>query len=170
MNCCIIDTNVFIKAALGIASIDTDIDSKCIKACANFIDECRYNSEIVLVLDCRGEMIKEYEKHLNSKGKRTLSTELFIWVCQLAKRDYVVINKNQERGYDEFLTNDDLVGFDMSDRKFVAVAKAHAENPPIYQGSDSRWLQFRNALHEEGVTVKFLCEEYVENKYERKIR
>ena len=61
-----------------------------------------------------------------------------------------------------------LDDFDPSDRKFVAVANAHPEKPPILEALDSKWWGWRDALSAAGITVLFLCETEVKETYERK--
>jgi len=63
----------------------------------------------------------------------------------------------------------EMVFFDRSDRKFVAVANAHPAKPPILQSTDSKWWGWKDALHEVGITVHFLCPEYVQTLYAEKI-
>ena len=41
----------------------------------------------------------------------------------------------------------------------VAVARAHPENPPILQAVDSGWWNHRDALHQNGVTIDFICQD-----------
>jgi len=71
--------------------------------------------------------------------------------------------------YEEFPTHDDLKDFDRSDRKFVAVANAHVEKPPILQATDSKWWGWKDALADVGIIVQLLCSEYVEAKYAEKM-
>jgi hypothetical protein len=59
--------------------------------------------------------------------------------------------------------------FDNSDRKFVAVANAHPDKPEILQATDSKWWGWKDALAKVGITVSFMCPEYVRIKYEEKI-
>jgi hypothetical protein len=80
----------------------------------------------------------------------------------------VAITKNGD-SYDEFPKHNDLNGFDRSDRKFIAVANAHLDKPPILQATDSKWWGWKDALAEVGITVQFLCPEYVEAKYAEKM-
>ena len=48
------------------------------------------------------------------------------------------------------------------DRKFIAVAVAHPEKPPILQAVDSQWWDFRDAFRRNGVTVEFICEDDIQ--------
>ena len=80
----------------------------------------------------------------------------------------VTITKNGE-SYDEFPNHQGLINFDLSDRKYIAVANAHHEKPPILQATDSKWWGWKDALAEAGITVHFLCPDYVVIKYLKKI-
>ena len=76
--------------------------------------------------------------------------------------------KNND-SYDEFPKHKELENFDISDRKFIAVSNAHINKPPIIQGTDSKWWGWKNGLSEVGISVIFLCEKYIENKYNKKM-
>ena len=79
----------------------------------------------------------------------------------------VAISKKGD-SYNEFPASEGLANFDISDRKFVAVANAHPEKPTILQATDSKWWGWKDALELEGISVHFLCEKYVESKYAEK--
>jgi hypothetical protein len=61
-----------------------------------------------------------------------------------------------------FPDDPDLAQFDPSDRKFVAVAAAHPERPPILQAADSKWLAWEKPLRRHDITVEFLCPDDIE--------
>ncbi len=63
----------------------------------------------------------------------------------------------------------DGIEYDRSDRKFLAVAAAHAEHPPILQSFDSKWWGWRDALAKIGVTIRFLCEDDIAKKHREKL-
>jgi hypothetical protein len=65
-----------------------------------------------------------------------------------------------------FPEDESLSKFDLSDRKFVAVALVHPEHPPILNASDSDWSHFKTALAAYGVQVEFLCPELMIAKVE----
>ena len=86
------------------------------------------------------------------------------------KCDRIEITKNNS-SYNEFpdtTKHPGLAHFDRSDRKFVAVANAHPDKPPILQATDSKWWGWKDALAEAGIKVHFLCECYIKTKYEEK--
>ena len=64
-----------------------------------------------------------------------------------------------ESEFEEFPNDPALDGFDPDDRKFITVAVAHLEKPPILPAVDSQWWDFRDALRENGVTVEFICKD-----------
>jgi hypothetical protein len=70
--------------------------------------------------------------------------------------------------YEEFPAVEGLEDFDPADRKFVAVACAHPERPPVLQGLDSKWWGWRTALAAAGVVVRFVCESEIRGAYARK--
>jgi hypothetical protein len=60
--------------------------------------------------------------------------------------------------------------YDRSDRKFLAVAAAHGEHPPILQAFDSKWWGWRESLAAIGVSLHFLCPDAIEAKHQEKMR
>ncbi len=78
------------------------------------------------------------------------------------------ITKNGD-SYDEFPEHIDFAEFDTSDRKFVAVANAHIDKPPILQATDSKWWGWKEGLEESGISVTFLCPDYIKAKYQEKM-
>ena len=67
-----------------------------------------------------------------------------------------------ENEFEEFPDDPALNDFDPADRKFIAVACAHLERPPILQAVDSKWLDFHNAFRRNGVTVEFICKDDIQ--------
>jgi hypothetical protein len=60
--------------------------------------------------------------------------------------------------------------FDVPDRKFVAVAHAHPERPPVWQAADCKWLDWWKPLAVAGVRVEFLCPSDACRFYDKKFR
>jgi hypothetical protein len=59
--------------------------------------------------------------------------------------------------------------YDPSDEKFLAVAVAHPDRPPVLQAFDSKWWGWKDSLKTCGVTVHFLCPDEIKAKYEEKM-
>ncbi|MGA6926761.1 MAG: hypothetical protein WBY88_13820 [Desulfosarcina sp.] len=109
--------------------------------------------------------------HTIRKGNR-VGDRFMKWVhdnrWKFPETDRVPITKNG-KSYDQFPDHDGLSDFDNSDRKFVAVANAHHAKPPILQATDSKWWGWKDALDEVGVSVHFLCPDYIKGKYLEKM-
>jgi hypothetical protein len=58
---------------------------------------------------------------------------------------------------EEFPDDPELVRFDRSDRKFVAVALASRLDPSVLNATDTDWWHYRECLKRHGVRVVFLC-------------
>ena len=106
------------------------------------------------------------------KGQPGVGDRFMKWVhdnrWSLPDSQRVNITKNSD-SYNEFPEHKELVNFDLSDRKFVAAANAHPDKPPILQATDSKWWGWKDALRDVGINVHFLCSEYIEAKYGKKM-
>ena len=168
---CLVDTNVPKTANLAVkpAAIPGELTG-CVLACVEAIEHIVHKRG--LVIDAGDEIFDEYRQNLSLKGQPGLGDSFMKWVhdnrWQFSAEDRVTITKNGD-SYDEFPVHDGLNQFDRSDRKFVAVANAHPDKPPILQATDSKWWGWKDALAEAGITVNFLCPDYVETKYTEKM-
>lgn len=168
---CLVDTNVA-KAANLATQPDpyADIPEACVLACVEAVEHVI--KERGLILDAGDEIFNEYRQQLSMKGQPGMGDRFMKWVNDHRHNpdycDRVTVTKNGD-SYDEFPIHDGLKDFDKSDRKFVAVANAHPNKPPILQATDSKWWGWKDALAEVGVTAHFLCPEYVEAKYTEKM-
>ena len=161
----IIDTNVPLKAAN--LQPEDDIDRACSLSCFRFI-KAIMNSDDVVVLDDNQEILREYRNKINIDLQDNVATEFLMWLYHKIRDNTVEmhrITKTDNNTYVEFPDSPDLTGFDQSDRKFVALSKAHPAHPNIYNGSDTDWWAYKDALEAQGVHVVFLCEEYMRAKY-----
>jgi hypothetical protein len=165
----VIDTNVPIAAS----GRSPQASAKCILACQAAILEVLQDRQR-LVLDNAGRIIQEYRQNLSPSGQPGMGDQFLKWVftnwanperCELVA---IAVKASVPADFEEFPEVAGLEKFDLSDRKFVAVANAHRDKPPILQGLDSKWWGWREALASAGITVQFLCEAEVKAKYERK--
>nr|VFK55068.1 MAG: hypothetical protein BECKTC1821F_GA0114240_100666 [Candidatus Kentron sp. TC] len=168
---CLMDTNVPINANL--ARVPDGIPPElfdCVFACIEVVEHVTKKG--VLVIDAGGEIFDEYRRKLSMKGQPGVGDAFMKWVhdhcCNPDRVERVAITKTDD-AYDDFPDHEGLGGFDDSDRKFVAVANAHVEKPPILQATDSKWWGWKDVLGEVGITVRFLCTEYIAEKYARKM-
>lgn len=168
---CLVDTNVPKTANLSLAPADVPHElTGCVLACVEAVEHVIKKRG--LVIDAGDEIFDEYRKQLSMKGQPGVGDRFMKWVhdnrWSLPDSDRVTITKNGE-SYDEFPDHDRLADFDKSDRKFVAAANAHPAKPKILQATDSKWWGWKDALKDVGITVHFLCPEYVKNKHAEKI-
>lgn len=168
---CIVDTNV--PKTANLASAPDNIPDEltcCVQACIDAVEYVIRKGG--LVIDAGNEIFNEYRQQLSMSGQPGVGDGFMKWVhdhrWSLDESDRVTITK---RGcsYIEFPEHDGLTDFDNSDRKFVAVANAHGERPPILQAGDSKWWGWKDALAEVGITVRFLCPKYAKTIYDRKM-
>ena len=159
----IVDTNV----ALVASGRSEQASEDCVAICANRLGQIN-SGEVKLALDNQRRIIEEYRGKLNPEGQPGIGDVFLKWVetnwANPQRCDLVPITpvNGSENEFQEFPTDPALNDFDPDDRKFIAVALAHSENPPILQAVDSKWLDFRDALHENGVTVAFICEDDIQ--------
>lgn len=168
---CLVDTNVPKTANLATQPDPaSDVPDCCVLACIEAIEHVI--SRRTLVMDAGDEIFDEYRQQLSMRGQPGVGDRFMKWVhdnrWSFSNSDRVAITKNGD-SYDEFPDHDGLKEFDKSDRKFVAVANAHSEKPPILQATDSKWWGWKEALEEVGITVHFLCPEYADTKHTEKM-
>lgn len=168
---CIVDTNVpkIANCANNPANI-TDELTYCVLACVDAIDHV-INNKGALVIDAEDEIFEEYRRQLSMSGQPGLGDIFMKWVYDnrwsFPAENRVTIHKKGSSYY-EFPVHEGLDKFDKSDRKFIAVANAHSSKPTILQATDSKWWGWNAALKDVGITVQFLCPEYVKAKYKEK--
>ena len=168
---CLIDTNVPKTANLARTpdTIPQNLTG-CVLACIEAVEHVVKKSG--LVIDAGDEIFDEYRNRLSMKGQPGVGDRFMKWVhdnrWQFPEADRVPITKNGD-SYDQFPDHEGLNDFDPSDRKFVAVANAHPAKPPILQGTDSKWWGWKDALSEVGISVHFLCPDYIKGKYSKKM-
>lgn len=167
----VVDTNVALVANMAVSSQTTGIHLRDILKCVEAIEQIIANKSIVI--DDNNEILNEYSHKLSFKGQPGIGDKFFKWLHDnqycLPASQRVTIHKSGN-SYKEFPNIPELSEFDLSDRKFVAVSNAHPQHPPIYQATDSKWWGWKDALSSVGISVVFLCEEYIKAKYKKKIQ
>jgi len=166
----IVDTNVPVVAngASGQAS------PICVLACVQHLNEIISHGRIVL--DDGWRILREYMHNLHSVGQPGVGDAFLKWVltnqANLEKCERVSItpidpDDPSETDFHEFPSDPDLDHFDPSDRKYIAVACAHRNHPPILQAADHKWWMFRSAFENNGVEVVFLCKDDLQRWIEK---
>ena len=157
----VIDTNVGIVAN---GRNCPQADDACKLACIEKLEECvailKDKKHGHVVIDSGNEIFEEYKSHLDFNGQPGTGDRFF---KVLYERQYstencerVEINWDEEWGYEEFPHDEDLKGFDHSDRKFVAVAIQSQNSPVILNAIDSDWRDNSEALTKY-VQIEQLC-------------
>lgn len=167
----LVDTNV--PKIANLANNPDEIPSEltnCVLNCVEAIEHVVNNGG--LVIDSEDEIFSEYRQNLSLSGQPGIGDRFMKWVhdnrWKFPEEDLVTITKNNN-SYDEFPHHVKLAGFDPSDKKFVAVANAHPQKPPILEATDSKWWGWKDSLLEVGINVNFLCPDYAEAKYTEKM-
>ena len=157
----IVDTNVAVVAN----GQSPQASSSCVDTCINRLEGI-VRGEEKLVLDNGWIILGEYLRNLRSSGEPGAGDSFLRWIlmnkddrCDLI---HITPVDGSENEFEEFPDDPALADFDPADRKFIAVAVAHSERPPILQAVDRQWWDFRNALHRNGVTVEFICEDDIQ--------
>jgi len=154
----VVDTNVAVVANRR----SEQASANCVRMCEQRLRRITRGTDR-LVLDDQRRIIREYQHNLRTEGQRGIGDNFFIWVLTNWKNPrrcrLVTITQvgNNETDFQEFPSDPALQGFDPSDRKFVAVALAHLQCPPILQAVDSKWWDMKEALERNNVQVEFLC-------------
>jgi hypothetical protein len=168
---CLVDTNVPKTANLALEpnKIPSELE-QCVLACIEAVEHVVSIGK--LVIDAGDEIYNEYRRQLSMSGQPGVGDFFMKWVhdhrYSFPETDRVEITKAGD-SYNEFPQHDGLTDFDISDRKFIAVANFHIEKPPILQATDCKWWGWKEPLADVGVKVKFLCPNYVEDKYKEKM-
>lgn len=154
----IVDTNV----AMVASRLAPQADERCVGACIGRLAALK--GEGGLLVDDLGLILREYSRNLGHSGQPGAGHAFAKWahdhqaIPAMVRRVPInAIRGGGNRGFQEFPEVPGLSGFDRSDQKFVAVALASGENPPILNAVDSDWWDYRDALAGAGVNVEFLC-------------
>ena len=163
---CVVDTNVPVVANLA-ASPDpkSNVPIECVDACIEAVVHVMDNK--ALVLDADNEIFDEYLNNLAINRQPGIGDQFMKWVHDhfwpLPNSHRVPITKDGEP-YVGLLDHPQLAKLNKDDRKFIAVANAHPDKPPILQAMDSKWRDRKAFFDVAGITVLFLYRDYVSSK------
>ena len=158
----VMDTNVAMVANGSAIQASPDCIMRCLDRLQKIQDTER------LLLDDMECILDEYRGNLSLSGQPGAGDMFFKWLwnnqgnTNLCQR--VRITPHEVRVFKEFPDSDELRDFDRNDRKFVAVAIASGEEPPILNASDTDWWNHRLFLESYGIRVDFLCPELMEER------
>lgn len=166
--CQVVDTNVLV-----VANGRSGGSLACARNCARALLNIKHFGTIVI--DEGDRILSEYRGYCSLAGQPGVGDSFIRWVHDNRGRGelvQVIALTQREGGGDlaEFPEGPDLAEFDPADKKFVAVANAHQDKPPILQASDTKWWGWREALQACGITVEFLCPDEIEAVFRRKFQ
>lgn len=151
----VIDTNVLIVAN----NKASHVGPTCVLDCINFLEVSR--KKHVVSVDSSNLIFKEYFLHAHRSGQPGTGDAFAKWLWERqGSEDYcelVPIAVNATGNCKEFPKDPALAKFDLSDRKFVAVALKSKNNPTIINATDSDWLIFKSPLNANNVKITHVC-------------
>lgn len=154
----VIDTNV-----LHVANNNAEqAGPTCVLNVIGRLEKVRTSNRTAL--DDSGFILQEYlDQRFQFSGQPGVGDAFFKWLFENqtneAVCEVVSVTPLDEEGkeFEEFPDDPALDDFDRSDRKFVAVALASSNAPPILNAVDSDWWNFREALAANRIQVDFMC-------------
>jgi hypothetical protein len=153
----VVDTNVAL-AADGKAN---QANRQCVLRCMQELVAIRNGRQ--MLLDDKGLILQEYLKQRPYGFPQSTGDAFLVWIfdnqanCAHVRIVPVTPLNGDPRGFAEFPEDAELMAFDEDDRKFVAVALASGNAPPILNATDTDWRIHQDALARNGVRVEFLC-------------
>lgn len=159
----VVDTNVAVTA--NGKSLPAGVSPACVAACARRLHSLRQSG--IIVLDNGWRILREYKANVRETGQPGIGDAWLKWLltnlanperCQLV----AITPVDTPQVFAEFPADPDLAHFDKGDRKFVAVSRAHPDHPPVLNATDSDWQIYQNALARHGVTVEFMCPDFLD--------
>jgi len=146
----VIDTNVAI-----VANGEEDVAVECQLAAVETLT--KVVNKGVIVVDSAGEIRDEYRRHLNPRGQPGVGNWFYREVinCHPDRTVQVDLPKREDGEFEDLPQAIINAGFDPSDRKFAAAAKK--SNSPVYNATDSDWVEHREVIEATGIKIVFLC-------------
>jgi len=160
----IIDTNVLVVANNGAHHVSQND----VMLCQEFLSDVYSNS--IIYIDSLNLIFDEYFRHASRSGQPGIGDAFAKWlfhnqaiedVCKII--DITVSGTNHD-SFSEFPDDPRLESFDLSDRKFVAVAVSAQKLPQICNASDTDWYEYFEIFSSIGVQIKFICPSLMSNR------
>jgi hypothetical protein len=166
MRAAVIDTNVLLVANGNHAGVSDACRAECVRRLL------AHQKGGLTVIDDGYRILSEYQNRTRPNQPKGVGDAFLKWLLQnqgnAARVQHVAINEISKDEFAEFPDAALQPKFDAADRKFVTVAHAHPDRPPVWQAADSKWLDWWPALRAKGVNVEFLCPDDARAFYRRK--
>ncbi len=166
---CVVDTNVATTAN----GANEGAPASCVLTSARALRAVMAQGHVFI--DDGGRIVDEYRANLRAKGQPGPGDAFLRWLLthewggERVTRVRITEKPADPDDFEELPAPNDDVAYDPSDRKFLAVAAAHPEKPPILQSFDSKWWGWQRELAKIGVTIHFVCPTAIRKKYEQKL-
>jgi hypothetical protein len=165
-----VDTNVMMTAN----GANAGAPLACVAASAKALHAVMEDGHAFV--DDEGRIVAEYRANLRGRREPGPGDLFFRWLLthewggEKVTRVHITAIAGAEEGFEELPPPEDGTVYDPSDRKFLAVAAAHGERPPLLQSFDSKWWGWQEALAKVGVTIHFRCPDDIAKKHAEKMR
>jgi hypothetical protein len=178
---CLVDTNVVVTANGNSEDCNPKADEDQVETCIQMLQKLMKLEALVLVLDDGGLIFAEYWGRKPTTKRRPLSIGgqpgtgdmFFKWIFdnqynpERCERRIIHCTNEINQTFEEFPDIPELRDFDLSDRKFAAVANAGTPKRTILEFGDSKWWKWQDGLDKAGIGVVFLTD-YAELKHKEK--
>ncbi len=153
----VIDTNVAVVANGKNTHTDKQCHLKCIRKLNAVVDQD------VIVIDDAGLILNEYKGYLSFSGSPGVGDKFFKHIVdnqwqKKVKRVTITESSDPTRGFKVLPSNT----FDLSDRKFLAVAVVSGAT--VINAIDSDWTKNKMLMSQVGVRVEELCPQVIKRK------
>ncbi|MCC7043764.1 MAG: PIN domain-containing protein [Acidobacteria bacterium] len=166
---CVVDTNVLVTAA----GANDAASAACAAASVQVLRDLIAHGHVFI--DDGGRIVEEYRRGIDLGGKSDAGEEFLKWLItnefNVARVTRVALTPKPDDPQDfaELPALPAGLAYDPADRKFIAVAAAHDDHPPVLQTLDSKWWGWRDALAAAGVIIHFLCPAEIARKFHEKM-
>ncbi|WP_345795921.1 hypothetical protein [Castellaniella sp. MT123] len=161
----VIDTNVLLVAN----GRHEEASEDCVIECVRRLQAMQRSG--IVVIDDGHRILGEYLHKTCLNPPTGVGDKFLKWLLQhadTARVEQVSLNEVAADRFAEFPDAALEAAFDAPDRKFAAVAHAHADKPPIWQAVDCKWLDWWPAMQAKDVHIEFLCPADVRSFYRKK--
>lgn len=155
MSRAVIDTNILLIAN----GQHADVSPECVEECVCRLKAIQRGGAVVI--DDGYLILGEYHHKTQINPPKGVGDVFLKWLLRNAgntnRCEQVTLTDMGNESYAEFPDPALQPDFDAPDRKFAAVSNAHPAKPPVWQGADSKWLNWWPQLQRAGVRVEFVC-------------
>jgi hypothetical protein len=131
---------------------------ECQLACVDALERIMKRGKVFI--DDGGAILEEYTRYLYYRGQPGVGDAFFRFIIQNQAnrrrvRQIALPLRGDTADYVDYPDDPRLATFDRSDRKYAVCARKSRK--PVLNAVDSDWLEYRVALDENGIEVRFLC-------------